>query len=482
MFNTTILDVAIGMVFIYLLLSLMCTAANEIIELALKKRAIDLERGIRELLAPGSESGADDIVRKLYNHPLVNSLFGGKYEESRIESTIKRKILRTALPSYIPTRTFALALMDLVLPGVTAPPAGAGVAGAAAAPPATPSGAAGATPPPPKFDVNLTAPPPPPPPITDSNNPLARLRSAVGANDLLTQHAKNALTPLIDAAGSDVAKARENIEGWFDTSMDRVSSWYKRRTQVVLIILGLFVAVTVNTDSITIAKRLSTDRSLRESLVSAAQDYAKANANTTPTPTATPTPKPNTKPGTTTPTTPTATPTPSPTPAPTATPTPTPPSDSTGKVKESPTATPSVSTACVKDPNSAECKHEKDLQKIPACAKDRNSPRCKFEEKCGDKKDSPECRYQESLLDIQSLSLPIGWDSQDDIGRQWPGWHWKRYGGWWYQIYWHLLGWLLTALAISLGAPFWFDLLNKFIVIRSAVKPHEKSPEEGSKD
>jgi hypothetical protein len=37
-------------------------------------------------------------------------------------------------------------------------------------------------------------------------------------------------------------------------------------------------------------------------------------------------------------------------------------------------------------------------------------------------------------------------------------------------------------LAISLGAPFWFDLLNKFIVIRSAVKPHEKSPEEGSKD
>jgi hypothetical protein len=86
------------------------------------------------------------------------------------------------------------------------------------------------------------------------------------------------------------------------------------------------------------------------------------------------------------------------------------------------------------------------------------------------------------LLDIQSLSLPIGWDSEDDVSRQWPGWHWKRYGGWWYQIYWHLLGWLLTALAISLGAPFWFDLLNKFIVIRSAVKPHEKSPEEGSKD
>ena len=53
--------------------------------------------------------------------------------------------------------------------------------------------------------------------------------------------------------------------------------------------------------------------------------------------------------------------------------------------------------------------------------------------------------------------------------------------GWWDQVKWHWLGWILTALAISLGAPFWFDLLNKFIVIRSAVKPHEKSPEESSK-
>jgi hypothetical protein len=37
-------------------------------------------------------------------------------------------------------------------------------------------------------------------------------------------------------------------------------------------------------------------------------------------------------------------------------------------------------------------------------------------------------------------------------------------------------------MAISLGAPFWFDLLNKFMVIRSTVKPHEKSPEESSED
>jgi hypothetical protein len=43
-------------------------------------------------------------------------------------------------------------------------------------------------------------------------------------------------------------------------------------------------------------------------------------------------------------------------------------------------------------------------------------------------------------------------------------------------------GWLVTAFAVMLGAPFWFDVLNRFMVIRSTVKPHEKSPEEASQD
>ena len=55
--------------------------------------------------------------------------------------------------------------------------------------------------------------------------------------------------------------------------------------------------------------------------------------------------------------------------------------------------------------------------------------------------------------------------------------------GWtWYLLYLHALGWLITAAAISLGAPFWFDTLNRFMVVRSTVKPKEKSPDEGSKD
>ena len=41
---------------------------------------------------------------------------------------------------------------------------------------------------------------------------------------------------------------------------------------------------------------------------------------------------------------------------------------------------------------------------------------------------------------------------------------------------------MTTALAISLGAPFWFDVLNKFMIVRATVKPDEKSGKEGSKD
>ena len=39
----------------------------------------------------------------------------------------------------------------------------------------------------------------------------------------------------------------------------------------------------------------------------------------------------------------------------------------------------------------------------------------------------------------------------------------------------HLAGWILTAIAASLGAPFWFDTLNKFMNVRAAgTSPTEK--------
>ena len=36
-----------------------------------------------------------------------------------------------------------------------------------------------------------------------------------------------------------------------------------------------------------------------------------------------------------------------------------------------------------------------------------------------------------------------------------------------------IAGWLVTACAVSMGAPFWFDVLNKISVVRSTIKPQE---------
>ncbi len=516
MFNSTILDVAIGMIFVFLLLSLMCSAASEIIELMLKKRAIDLERGIRELLAPGSKSGSPDIVQQLYDHSLVNNLFGGSYGESRIGSSL-RTVLRTHLPSYIPAKSFALALMDLV--GTTRPADEPGKEGAAdtrpslLAPEPT-SGASGATVTPtartaPTQVVVLAGKPGEAASLSSTDNAavvatpaasvseqsLASLRSAIIDYKPLEDVSRRALITLLDASGNDVAKLRENIENWYDSSMDRVSSWYKRRAQITIFILGLFVAMTVNVDTITVAKRLSTDKALRDSLVAAADAYAKANAPAS----ATPTPEAETKttpksgagasapeseksstPGSETSTKPAAESVKKP--AGGESDTSTADSKTLPACAEDPNSDDCRTARACEDPNSTSCKRAKDLQE--AC-KEPGSVDCQraraLEEACKDE-DSPKCKYVATQQQIQSLGLPIGWDQKNDPKRYWTGWTWKGdKGGWWEQVMWHWLGWLLTALAISLGAPFWFDLLNKFIVVRSAVKPHEKSPEEKSK-
>src|SRR5206468_2357570 len=81
---------------------------------------------------------------------------------------------------------------------------------------------------------------------------------------------------------------------------------------------------------------------------------------------------------------------------------------------------------------------------------------------------------------IDSLSLPIGWSRPlRESLRAGPV---AADGAVLIDLVLAFVGWFATALALSLGAPFWFDLLNKFMVIRSTVKPHEKSPEESSED
>lgn len=79
------------------------------------------------------------------------------------------------------------------------------------------------------------------------------------------------------------------------------------------------------------------------------------------------------------------------------------------------------------------------------------------------KKDN-EGEVREKLKEaVKTASLPIGWKngiSLEAIATAFPG---------------SFIGWLLTALAASLGAAFWFDTLKRFVSIRSSGKnPNEK--------
>ena len=58
---------------------------------------------------------------------------------------------------------------------------------------------------------------------------------------------------------------------------------------------------------------------------------------------------------------------------------------------------------------------------------------------------------------------PIGWARDTNDVRAWPT-------GFWPMAF-KLFGLLLTAFAITLGAPFWFDLLNTIINLRLSGDP-----------
>jgi hypothetical protein len=191
--------------------------------------------------------------------------------------------------------------------------------------------------------------------------------------------------------------------------MDRVSGWYKRRTQVIILFLGFAIAAGTNADTITIGNSLTQDKALRSMVAASAQEYAKSDGAL---------------------------------------------STTSGTLPVSP-ALDETKRNCVETKSqSAECKD--------ACLKDTNSPACKMEM---------------NLVRIQGLGLPIGWDTSNPKLVP-PLSSWEHIGGWLLKM----LGWLITAFAISLGAPFWFDLLNKFMIVRSTVKPREKSHEEQSKE
>ena len=385
LFGSNMLEVAIGVIFVYLLVSILCSALNELIEAWLKYRARYLEHGIRQLLIdPG-------LANKFFAHPLVKPL-GDR-------------------PSYIPARTFSLALWNLATGEATKAEAAA-------------SG------------------------VTHNLTEIRRI--IAGLDEKKYGQIQVSLLCLIDEAGNDLHKARANVEAWYDDAMDRVSGWYKRRTHVILIIIGLAASFALNIDTIQITKALFYNDTLRKSVVDAAETYIKEN----PAPAPTPTPANNTAPVLV------ARPGPAPVDAPAPTPTPAPPSTPT------PTPTPAPEVEAEEQARLARAKINQVRAELNSLGLPIGWPVMP---------DPEDARYA-GIKDAESRR--VRYDADVAVYNADPRWPTPgRYG-----LLLKLLGLVMTGLAVSQGAPFWFDLLNKFMVIRSTVKPQEKSRTQPSKD
>ena len=207
LFNSPVLDVAVGLIFVYLLLGILCTTVHEWISGIFRTRSKTLQKGIRGLL-DSQPLGNGQFLEAFYQHPLISGMMhDGNH------------------PSYLPGRTFATAIMDLVTPTVS--------------------------------------------------GPISLANLVEGINALPDGDVKTALVALVSNVGGDLTKAQNNIEHWFDDSMDRVSAWYKRNAQLLTALVAVSLTLLANADTISIARRLWVDPTVRSSVVDQARQRAQ---------------------------------------------------------------------------------------------------------------------------------------------------------------------------------------------------------------
>lgn len=207
-----VLDVIIGLSFTYLLLGILASGAQELVATWMQKRGRDLRNGIARLLAGTDATGKPStrLFEKVFGHGLIEDL-----------ST-------KGLPSYIPARNFALALLEALRDGSQAPL------------------------------------------FSQIENSIKKLPAGT---------AKESLQALVTEAAGDLDALQHGIETWFDDAMDRLSGVYKRFSQHFTLIFGLVVAVGFNVDSITLAQTLWTDPAARQATAAMAQRYVEAHQN-----------------------------------------------------------------------------------------------------------------------------------------------------------------------------------------------------------
>jgi hypothetical protein len=523
MFGLEILDVVIGLTFVYLLLALFATALNEYIAAVMNLRGKELAKGLGKLLddvddkdilqkafnavKSSTAQSSASLTERFYSHRFIRPLATRQGWIARDWPQFWRRSRDPRLPSYIPARTFAMALLDVL--GVhdetaTLPPSAGEEQPEASASVRTPAtGSPGAQPEAPSASTKKTE-------VSqelrrvleilknesphDVNQALGGLTGLLG-NATLPPAAKVRLLATLTETQTRLQNLHDSVEVWFNNGMDRVSGAYKRTAQGWLFLLGLLIALCMNADTIEMWRRLEADDALRNAMVRRAEatvaaldstlaDSAAADTTTEPARTAsTPVPVQTESLATTPPQTL---------------------GNPAGAARDS-TAGDSAKLAAVAQArkNYLATRARLDSMELKLGWTFANLQSIGVFDTARARRDSLGVVRRYSIARAKADSVRAAQRGVNPVPRTAAETQKDsiaaaraRSSRWWYGMrpyapfthpgpFWaKVLGLLLTALAISLGAPFWFDLLNKVISIRAAGRSPEekpKSPEGGPK-
>lgn len=226
-----ILEVAIGLVFVWLVISVATMEAQNRISIFFGWRAEQLEKSILSMLKD------EALVKKFYAHPLVIELA----PKDKNGNLAKDKKGATKRPGYIPNTLFATVACEVIM--------NAGKEGE---------------------DLPLDT--------MSISEMKASIKSLAKKNPNL-ERVNHYLLPNMEKATGDMetklAEYRKNTEAWFGDVMSQASNWYKIRSQWMAFWIGLTIAIFVNIDTINIAQKLWQEPTARAVIVAQAQAEAQ---------------------------------------------------------------------------------------------------------------------------------------------------------------------------------------------------------------
>jgi hypothetical protein len=263
--------------------------------------------------------------------------------------------------------------------------------------------------------------------INDPAGTLKNIRAAAlqleALRPDLANDVRHGMAILQEAKSQFVAK----VHGWIDQTIDRVSSRFTVTARIITFVAALIIAITVQLDTFALVNRLSVDDQFRDAVKAGAQKVVDASqkasetssGKSAPSTTASPTPTPDAAGAPTPASSPTATP------AATATP------------SSSNAATPSTSTPSSSNAAATGNTPPSTSTPVPTTA-------------------SVQKDYYNLLSTAGLVTLPTDFDTW------WDKWTLAK-----------VPGILLSALLLSLGAPFWYGRLQDLLKLRSSIAQND---------